>query len=176
MKDDTKFQSLVHALRNVDADLGMYPQAVRGYGDERDYEQRDGYKNGWNAAIMAHGAAFDAIVERASEGFDDNVAMLTAADVGYQKEDGSFLLVFNDTWSWASADAEIVASDEISEVARLYRSWGWAGLLYWATTKHPGLRSEFKDNNRFIDFVAREEAFIKAVPESNKRAYMELPS
>lgn len=32
-------------------DMGIYPAAVSGYNDERDYKERDGYKNGWNAAV-----------------------------------------------------------------------------------------------------------------------------
>lgn len=37
-------------LNDDPLEMGIYPLAVRGYNDERDYEQRDGFKNGWNAA------------------------------------------------------------------------------------------------------------------------------
>lgn len=175
MSEGNKFEALVIALRDVDSDIGMYPGAVKGFNDERDYEQRDGFKNGWNAAVIAHGAAFDKVVEQAERGISDDVLMLLAADAGHLRADGAFFLNFNDTWAWACADGEVVAADEIADVAKLFRAWGWAGLLYWATTKRPGLRSEFKDNNRFIDFVALEEAFKKAVPDSSTRAYKDLP-
>ena len=170
--NDLKFEALVQTLRNVDADMGMYPGAVRGYNDERDYEQRDGFKNGWNAAVMAHGERFDALVEKAAEGISDDLVMLMAADVGSLRSDGTFSINFNDTWAWACADSELATPEEIPEVARLYRAWGWAGLLYWCSQKRGGLRSEFRDNNRFIDFVAREEAFCRAVPDSSRRAYL----
>ena len=55
-KDAEKYLSmLLEAVEKaVDAstDIGVYPLAVKGYNDERDYEQRDGYKNGWNAAVQ----------------------------------------------------------------------------------------------------------------------------
>jgi hypothetical protein len=173
---DHKFDALVKALESVGDDIGIYPQAVRGYNDERDYEQRDGYKNGWNAAIIEYGQAFRKAVVAASD-MDDDVLMLLASDMVSLRRDGTTLWInFNDTWAWACADGEVVTPEDVPEVARLFRSWGWAGLLYWATTKHPDLRSEFKDNNRFIDFVAREEAFRKAVPDSSTRAYMDLPA
>lgn len=175
MNSDAKFHALVLALQSVGEDIGIYPAAVRGLGEEKDYEQRDGFKNGWNAALIEHGQAFNAIVEKAAADLPTDLVLLLAADVGFLQPDGSFFLNFNDTWGWACADGEVVPPDEIKTVARLFRAWGWPGLLYWATTKRAGLRSEFKDNNRFIDFVAREEALIAAVPDSNKRAYMDLP-
>jgi len=171
---DSKFEALVLALRNVDSDMGMYPAAVSGCNDERDYKQRDGYKNGWNAAVIEYTTACEKVIEQAHIGISDDLVMLLAADVGYLKADGTFFLNFSDTWAWACADGEVVAPNEFSEVARLFRHWGWVGLLYWATTKRPGLRSEFKDINRFIDFVAREEAQMKKIPDSSKRAYADL--
>lgn len=56
----SRVAELEAALRKVidtDHDMGIYPKAVKGYGDERDYEQRDGFKNGWNAAVMEYGRA-----------------------------------------------------------------------------------------------------------------------
>lgn len=44
----------VEALKAADLDMGIYPAAVRGWG-EQDYEQRDGFKNGWNACITEYG-------------------------------------------------------------------------------------------------------------------------
>jgi len=86
-------------------------------------------------------------------------------------EDGRLTLNFNDVWGWACADGEEVEDHELVEVARLLRDYGWCGLLYWASEKNGGARSEFLDNNRFIDFVRREEAVRIAVPDSNRRAY-----
>ena len=174
MKQVDRFDALVHALESVGEEIGVYPAAVRGCNDERDYEQRDGFKNGWNAALMEYGSSFRAAVERARVGISSDVVMLVAADVASILPDGRLEINFSDTWAWASSFLEDVRQDEIPEVARLYRAWGWCGLLYWATVNNPGLRSEFKDINRFIDFVKREEAFIKAVPSSSKRAFTDI--
>ncbi len=173
MKAD-KFHVLVKALQDVDSDIGIYPRAIQGQGEEC-YEQRDGYKNGWNACLMEYGQAFDKVIEDASKGLSDDMEMLLCADVGWLNHDGLFVLNMNDTWAWALADAETVPADELPEVSRLFRTFGYAGLLYWVTTKRPGLRSEFHDNNRFIDFVAREWALVRTVPDSSTRAYRRLP-
>lgn len=54
---------IVERLRGgVDADIGVYPQAVSGYNDERDYEQRDGFKNGWNAAVLQIEGAYEVLL------------------------------------------------------------------------------------------------------------------
>jgi hypothetical protein len=52
-----KVQARLVALQRIDADIGVYPAAVTGYNDQRDYAERDAYKNGWNAAVMEYGAA-----------------------------------------------------------------------------------------------------------------------
>ncbi len=173
---DEKFDGLVRALRGVGEDIGIYPKAISGYNDERDYKERDGFKNGWNAAVMEYGMEITKAVERASEGLSDEVTMLLSAGIAELRSDGSLFINMSDTWAWACADGELVKPDEISEVARLFEQWGWCGLLYWASKKHDDMRSEFKDINRFIDFVAREEAFVKAEPNSSKRAYLDLPT
>jgi len=85
------------------------------------------------------------------------------------------MLNMNDVWGWACADGEFVEEDEFAELARLFRRYGWCGVLYWVSKKRGGERSEFLDNNRFIDFVAQEEALIASVPESDKRAYYKYP-
>ena len=60
-------EQVLFEIQNLDNDFGIYPQAVKGYGDERDYEQRDGFKNGWNAAVMEYGRKISAIVDEAGE-------------------------------------------------------------------------------------------------------------
>lgn len=37
-------------LKDGPFDMNIYPISVKGYNDETDYERRDGFKNGWNAA------------------------------------------------------------------------------------------------------------------------------
>lgn len=172
-----KFTALVLALRDVGSDIGLYPAALKGMNDERDYAQRDGYKNGFNAGVMEYGGAVEKVIEQATAGLSEDLVMLLASDILSMGQDGKLLVNFNDTWGWALAWHETVEPQEVPEVARLFRAWGWAGLLYWATVngRNPGLKSEFKDNNRFIEFVAREEAFKLAEPNDSKRAYMDLP-
>jgi len=89
--------------------------------------------------------------------------------------DKNLVLNANDTWAWALAWCQDVSAQEIPEVARLYRRWGYAGLLYWMSEKNGKMKSEFKDINRFVEFVRQEEELIKSVPDSSKRAYMDWP-
>ena len=76
----------------------------------------------------------------------------------------------NDTWGWAVSWGEHIPDEDLPEVARLAHYYGWCGILYWVSQKF-NMRSEFHDNNRFIDFVANEERIKKEVPDHNKRAY-----
>lgn len=166
-----KFRALVKELEDIGTDFGIYPAAIKGYGDERDYEQRDGFKNGWNAAIMEYGQQFGKIVARASEYVqDDDLQMLIHANVGWVN-DGKLSLNMNDTWAWACASMEPVPPEEVKEVARLFRRYGFAGLLYWVSKRNDDMRSEFQDINRRIDFVRNEERIIENFPSSSKRAY-----
>jgi len=77
----------------------------------------------------------------------------------------------SDTWAWACADGEHVPDDELPEVARLFSSYGWCGILYWASERNEQQKSEFCDINRFIEFVRNEEAIRKEEPKDSKRAY-----
>lgn len=80
-------------------------------------------------------------------------------------------LNMNDVWGWATACGEDVPDDKLCEVAELFWSYGWAGILYWVSERNNGRRSEFPDVNRAIDFVRHEERHKKEVPDDTKRAY-----
>jgi hypothetical protein len=170
-----KFEALVREMTEVPYDMGIYPQAMSGMGAEKDYKERDGYKNGWNAAVMEYGKKLGEAAYRAAEGIDDNLSMLLASDIGWLR-DGVLYLNMNDVWGWACADAEKVPKDKVDDVAELYKRWGWAGLLYWVSKQRGGERSEFKDVNRYINFVAREEKWREMEPSSSKRAYNDIPA
>lgn len=83
-------------------------------------------------------------------------------------------LNMNDTWGWALAWGEYVPDEKLIEVAELVRRYGWCGALYWVSEQHGGVRSEFKDINRFVDFVRREEQLRMAEPDPSKRAYANI--
>lgn len=107
-------------------------------------------------------------------------ALLEAADVFYHNRADEydpeewgppFTLNMNDTWCWASGWGETIPEEELPEVARLFRTYGQCGLLYWMSEKHNQMRSEFHDINRFVDFVRAEENIRKEVTDYNRRAY-----
>lgn len=99
--------------------------------------------------------------------------LLSVSGLFFSEDDGlpGFWINLNDTFGWACADGEQVDGSDLIEVARLFRDYGWCGLLYWVSKKREGLKSEFADNNRFIQFVKEEERIKREVPESTKRAY-----
>ena len=80
-------------------------------------------------------------------------------------------LNMNDVWCWACAEGEYVPDEELPVVADLFCNYGWCGILYWVSQRNNCMRSEFYDNNRFIEFVENEERIKKEVPDYNKRAY-----
>jgi len=108
--------------------------------------------------------------------------MLMASGLFFEAEDfeedpetwDKFILNMNDAWAWASPDCEEVKEDELPELARLFSTYGWCGVLYFVSQRNDDMRSEFLDNNRFIDFVKHEEVLLKAEPNSSKRAYAKV--
>ena len=83
-------------------------------------------------------------------------------------------LNMNDIWCWACADSQYVPDDKLQELTGLFFLYGWAGVLFWVSEQNNGRRSEFHDNNRFIDFVRTEENLRKDIPNSSKRAYTKV--
>ena len=113
---------------------------------------------------------------------DEAKQLFKSADVFFDADDleedpktwNRYILNMNDVWGWACADCEEVKEDELPELARLFFSYGWAGILYWVSQKRNNVRSEFLDNNRHIDFVRNEEELVKEVPDSSRRAYKNI--
>lgn len=104
---------------------------------------------------------------------DEALKLLNASQIFFDDEDiGECMINLNDVFGWACADTEKVEDEEIVEVAELFGKYGWCGILYWVSKKRGGQRSEFLDNNRFIDFVSNEEKLIKQEPDTDKRAYL----
>jgi hypothetical protein len=100
--------------------------------------------------------------------------LLQAANVWCDPDDPELAqcLNQNDVWGWALADCEEVPDSELPRVGDLFWRYGWCGILYWVSQRRNGSRSEFQDVNRFIEFVAREEAIREEEPDSSKRAYL----
>jgi hypothetical protein len=104
--------------------------------------------------------------------------LLTTANLFFDVDDGEDpkwlqTLNMNDTWSWGTADSEYVPDDELPRLAELFWRYGNCGVLYWVSKRRGGDRSEFHENNRFIDFAREEESIQQEEPNSNKRAYLE---
>jgi hypothetical protein len=98
--------------------------------------------------------------------------LLTASGMCFNEE--QICLNMNDVWMWGCSDGEDVPDEDVAEVARLFRSYGFCGLLYWVSERRELEKSEFHDNNRFIEFVRHEEELRKQEPRSSKRAYMKI--
>ena len=152
--------------------IGIYPAAV--HGGDHPYNERDDYKNGWNAAVMEiSGKIANAVDTLREEGIDKHEKVLI--DAGILDFDGDeYYINFNDVWAWALSDGETLRKEEIEQVYDLFWRYGWCGVLYWASKRNEDMLSEFHDNNRFIEFVRQEEELKKKVPDSDKRAYTKL--
>lgn len=102
--------------------------------------------------------------------------LLELAGVLYPEDEDTkgLVLNMNDTWGWATAWGEPIPEDKVVEVATLFERYGSCGLLFWVSEQHEAMRSEFKDINRFVDFVRQEEKLRKDLPDSNKRAYKKV--
>ena len=80
-------------------------------------------------------------------------------------------LNMNDTWGWATAWGVEVADNELPELKHLFWCYGWCGVLYWASQKYDGMRSEFYHYNRMLEFVENEERIRKMFPKESDLAY-----
>lgn len=125
-------------------DMGMYPAAVQGCNDERDYKQRDGFKNGWNACVMELGSKIRGALHDERRPWTEIDKLFAAAGeyIFDQGEDKQWFVFLNDTWYWACSDCEEISAEEQNEVAGLFREYGRAGVIYWVTKKR-GHASEF---------------------------------
>jgi hypothetical protein len=138
MSSKTLEQTLFE-LNSIPEHIGVYPAAVKAQNEEQSYEQRDGFKNGWNACIMEYGAKIDYVLDEAGEPWLDDEKLLAAAgkytfmfDAQCKNDENSGWYVFlNDTWYYACGDGEDIPKDEIKNVAKWYRNYGEAGALYW---------------------------------------------
>lgn len=101
--------------------------------------------------------------------------LLKEAGVFFNRDEaGEAELNLNDVWGWAVADGEVVPEDKVEELGWLFWCYGWCGILYWVSERRGGLRSEFHDVNRMIDFVRHEEKLLAEVPRESERAYKKI--
>lgn len=170
-----KYVSLVQQLR-ADGGQGIFPQGHLTDQQREDFknEHNDAYQTGWNDAVLERVLQVGRIVKHAEDGLSDDLTMLLTSDCCFLSDEGELQLNMNDTWGWALAWCPTVPADEVKEVARLFRLYGNAGLMYWHSCKEDNMRSEFHDNNRAIDFVRHEEQYRKEIPDSSKRAYTRI--
>jgi hypothetical protein len=153
----SKYESLVSELKAIS--LGLYPAAVSWYNDERDYTQRDGFKDGWNAAIMEHARQFSAAVDRADFALDHDEQLFRSDDATlWKSSDGTWEVFLNDTWYYACGDAQPIEEAEKRIVADWYRRFGQAGVYYWVSLK--------RGHNSEIPKIAKVITAIKNLVES----------
>lgn len=171
----TKYETLVRLLNAAYTPSPLYPIGYLTKGQRNDHEikKADAYKIGWNDRGFAELERLGKIMTGAEEGMSDDMTMLLAADVGCF-DDGKLSLNMNDTWAWATGWSVTVEPEQLKEVARLFRSYGHAGLMYWHSCREKNMRSEFLDNNRAVDFVRHEEEIRRDTPDHNKRAYKQV--
>lgn len=166
----TRYEALVRQLQE-DEGLGIYPMGHLSEEQRESFKRCDAYKCGWDDAAIANAVRMAEILKAAEDGLSQNVTMLLNSGYAFTGDGGKLSLNMNDTWGWALAWCPEIPDDQVKEVARLFRAYGNAGLLYWHSQQEGGMRSEFYDNNRQLDFVENEERIRKEVPDHNKRAY-----
>lgn len=169
------YEDLVRRLDNHNGQ-GIYPMGHLTAAQQATIkaEASDAYKLGWDDSIMDRHRIEMEIVRQVDEGVCDDETMLLASNRCFGGDDGSLSLNMNDTWGWALAWCPEVTKEEIPEVARLFRDYGRAGLMYWHSRKEKNMRSEFADVNRAIDFVRHEEEIAASTKSSSERAYKKV--
>ena len=104
----------------------------------------------------------------------DACTLLAASQMLFDEDDErpAMTINLNDQFCWACADAETIPDDQVVAVANLFRTYGWGGILYWVSERRGGMRSEFADINRTIEFVRQEQAIVAEEPNDSARAYL----
>lgn len=95
----------------------------------------------------------------------------------YVRKDDPVLLrslLMSDVFGWALGMAEVIPADQLDEVARLFKEYGFCGLVYWVSQRNGEMRSEFPAMNRKIDYVAHEEAARLAAKDTTDWAYKKV--
>jgi len=133
-KNLNQMRLMIQALRDIPGNMGIYPQACISHDKEESYEQRDGWKNGWNACVTEYGKRFSEVLQQDFGKYTDDILFLSLSGAGWIK-DGKFLLNMNDTFCWACADAEEVPFEELKDAVSLFSNFGYDGLIYWVAEK-----------------------------------------
>lgn len=148
-------------------DMGIYPQAVRGCKDESNYEQRDGFKNGWNEAVMTFMIKARNIIfgEEREESWTEPEKLFNAVgDSVFDLHENVWWVSLNDTWYWGCADGEEIPREEYSVVADLFRAYGTGGVYWWVAQKR-GHPSEFSPEKEMIAHVGEMKALSEKLRE-----------
>ena len=149
------------AIKVVDdalATVGIYPQStitVDKDGKETEVKKRTTWQDGWNAAIMHISDEIFKQFDVMREGIDEDLALLCVAGVGWLDGD-KLQLNMNDTFHFACADMETVSKEEIKEVARLFRTYGDRGPVYWVAQKR-GYDPEILQHKEAVKEVRKYE-------------------
>lgn len=172
---EARYKALA-ALINNDEGFGIFPQGHLTQAERESItaEKSDAYRCGWNDYAIKHSTRLMAMVEEAEAGMSDDLALLLASEGFHLGEDGKLSMNMNDTWAWASSWSVAVCSDQVAEVASLFRTYGRAGLMYWHSCQENDMRSEFHHYNRAVEFVRNEERIRKETPGSSELAYRQV--
>ena len=176
MAEDRRFEDLCLLVEEASGE-GVYPMGHLSADQKASIKAAasDEYKVGWNDRSMAEYEREKSLMRLAESGIDDDLRLLLASGCAFGRPGGGVTLNMNDTWAWACSDLPEVPADQVGQVARLFRKYGFAGLMYWYTLQPDGpKRSAFHDNNRAIEFVSNEERIRRETPESSKRAYRQV--
>lgn len=108
---------------------GVYPISVT-QGDVT--KHRTEWQEGWNACFIALTHNICLVLD--SE-LDLPIVSKLSVSSRFSIAKDKYLLNMNDTFYYASADAEEIKENEIPEVYRLFDNYGDAGLIYFVAKK-----------------------------------------
>jgi hypothetical protein len=163
-ESDTIKAQLLKSINDVADDLGIYPQAVKGLGEEKDYTQRDGFKNGWNACVMQFKTAVKKSLDLYSQPWAKSEQFFASLDGYFDYSGGKWWVELGDTWYYACADGEEIQPDEYKDVRDLFCLYGVDGVLFWVYKKRqhlPEIKSVAEQVERVIEAEARREAKLQ---------------
>ncbi|MEM9264532.1 MAG: hypothetical protein AAGA46_03315 [Cyanobacteria bacterium P01_F01_bin.13] len=151
MSENTQEKKVV--LLDIESKLAK-PETLQKYYDSKTEDQLEALKILWAAEMTSETP--EILYE------DDNPQLMQSLNM-------------NDTFGWALAWGEHVPDDKLVEVAKLFRTYGRCGLIYWVSEQNNQTRSEFPAINRQIDFVRQEEKlWAEADGDTSKWAYQEV--
>lgn len=84
--NEQQIELLIGRLQAITSQIGYFPAALSGAGEEHDYEERNAYQNAWNDVCSALTTEFDKVIESFTGEFNETYKCQNCNGKGYTED------------------------------------------------------------------------------------------